>query len=135
MDDPCGAVTSVWVATLVSVILVVVRPGFPLRAMEPSWPKRAMQFTDLGSGDLNMQRYAELLIHVGYPKRYMSVMGTKDAPLVVVGTPEEEALLNLHMNIIQENAELLTEEGRLLQEIQSDDHDIDGKREIGHISL
>lgn len=39
---------------------------------------------------------------------------------------EEEALLNLHMNIIQENAELLTEEGRLLQKIQSDDNDIDG---------
>lgn len=38
---------------------------------------------------------------------------------------EEEALLNLHMNIIQENAELLTEEGRLLQQIQTDDGDID----------
>lgn len=38
---------------------------------------------------------------------------------------EEEALLNLHMNVIQENAELLTEEGRLLQRIQSDDGDID----------
>ena len=38
---------------------------------------------------------------------------------------EEEALLNLHMNTIQENAELLTEEGRLLQQIQSDDNDID----------
>lgn len=31
----------------------------------------------------------------------------------------------MHMNIIQENAELLTEEGRLLQAIQSDEHDID----------
>ena len=41
---------------------------------------------------------------------------------------EEEALLNLHMNSIQENAELLTEEGRLLQAIQGDDvvdYDID----------
>jgi kinesin family member 2/24 len=38
---------------------------------------------------------------------------------------EEEELLNLHMNIIQENAELLTEEGRLLQQIQGDDNDID----------
>ena len=38
---------------------------------------------------------------------------------------EEEALLNLHMNIIQENAELLTEEGRLLQAIQGEDNDID----------
>jgi kinesin family protein 2/24 len=33
--------------------------------------------------------------------------------------------LNLHMNVIQENAELLTEEGRLLQQMQGDDHDID----------
>lgn len=38
---------------------------------------------------------------------------------------EEEELLNLHMNIIQENAELLTEEGRLLQQIQGEDYDID----------
>ena len=41
---------------------------------------------------------------------------------------EEEALLNLHMGVIQENAELLTEEGRLLQNIQGDDiidYDID----------
>ena len=42
---------------------------------------------------------------------------------------EEEALLNLHMNIIQENAELLTEEGRLLQQIQKDDQDIDAYSE------
>ena len=41
---------------------------------------------------------------------------------------DEEALLNSHMNVIQENAELLTEEGRLLQQIQGDDvvdYDID----------
>jgi len=41
---------------------------------------------------------------------------------------EEEALLNLHMSIIQENAELLTEEGKLLQGVQGDgiiDYDID----------
>jgi len=41
---------------------------------------------------------------------------------------EEENLLNLHMSIIQENAELLTEEGQLLQEVQADeveDYDID----------
>jgi sugar phosphate isomerase/epimerase len=61
----------------------VVRGGFPLRAMQPDWGKRAMQFTDLASGDLNMHRYVELLIHVGYPQRYMSTMGTKSAPLVV----------------------------------------------------
>lgn len=41
---------------------------------------------------------------------------------------EEEDLLNLHMSIIQENAELLTEEGRLLQSVQGNDiadHDVD----------
>jgi hypothetical protein len=41
---------------------------------------------------------------------------------------EEESLLNLHMSVIQENAELLTEEGKLLQSVQSEaviDHDID----------
>ena len=41
---------------------------------------------------------------------------------------EEEALLNMHMSVIQENAELLTEEGRLLSLIQSTeiaDYDID----------
>ena len=41
---------------------------------------------------------------------------------------EEEALLNRHMGVIQENAELLTEEGRLLQQIQGadvQDYDID----------
>ncbi len=41
---------------------------------------------------------------------------------------EEENLLNLHMSVIQENAELLTEEGKLLQGVQNDavqDYDID----------
>ncbi|KAJ1435253.1 hypothetical protein B484DRAFT_393631 [Ochromonadaceae sp. CCMP2298] len=38
---------------------------------------------------------------------------------------EEEDLLNLHMTVIQENAELLTEEGRLLQQIQGENNDID----------
>jgi len=36
---------------------------------------------------------------------------------------EEENLLNLHMSVIQANAELLTEEGRLLQAVQGDDVD------------
>ena len=61
----------------------VIRPGFPLRAMQPNWPRRAMQFTDLGSGDLNLVRYAELLLHVGYQDRYCKLMGTETAPLVV----------------------------------------------------
>jgi len=61
----------------------VIRSGFPLRMMEANWQKRAMQFTDLPSGQLNMTRYAELLVLCGYPQRYMKVMGTKTAPLVV----------------------------------------------------
>ena len=61
----------------------VVRAGFPLRHMDSNWQKRGMQFTDLASGDLNMVRYAELLTHVGFPQRYMSIMGRKTAPLVV----------------------------------------------------
>jgi len=39
---------------------------------------------------------------------------------------DEENLLNLHMSIIQENAELLTAEGKLLQKVQGeDDYNID----------
>jgi sugar phosphate isomerase/epimerase len=60
-----------------------IRQGLPLRMMEPGWQKRAMQFVDIPSGDLNMVRYAELLVHTGYPQRYCQVMGTKTAPLVV----------------------------------------------------
>jgi sugar phosphate isomerase/epimerase len=61
----------------------VIRPRIPLRTMESGWPRRAMQFTDLGSGDLNMQRYAELLLHVGYRDRYCKLHKTASAPLVV----------------------------------------------------
>lgn len=60
-----------------------IRPNIPLRFMEGNWAKRAMQFTDLPSGDLNMQRYSELLIHVGYPQRYCQLTGAKTAPLIV----------------------------------------------------
>jgi len=61
----------------------VIRPGLPLRRMAPQWQDRAMQFTDLPTGDLNMARYAEMLVNIGYPKRYCDVMGTKSAPLIV----------------------------------------------------
>jgi sugar phosphate isomerase/epimerase len=61
----------------------VIRQGLPLRMMEGGWQKRAMQFVDIPSGDLNMARYVELLIHTGYPQRYCQVMGTKTAPLIV----------------------------------------------------
>ncbi len=61
----------------------VIRQGVPLRFMAGNWPDRAMQFVDIGSGDLNMSRYVEMLINVGYPQRYCQIMGTKTAPLVV----------------------------------------------------
>jgi sugar phosphate isomerase/epimerase len=61
----------------------VIRPGFPLRCMKGDWPDRAMQFVDIPSGDLNMVRYAEMLINVGYPRRYCEIMGTATAPLIV----------------------------------------------------
>jgi len=61
----------------------VIRRGLPVRKMEPDWPGRAMQFTDLGTGDLNLMRYAELLVNIGYPQRYCQLMNTKTAPLVV----------------------------------------------------
>ena len=60
-----------------------IRDGFPLRTMSPDWKDRAMQFTDLPSGDLNMSRYVELLLMVGYPTRYCALQGTATAPLVV----------------------------------------------------
>lgn len=61
----------------------VIRPGFALRTMEPNWQKRAMQFTDLPSGELNMSRYVEALVLAGYPQRYREIMKRKTAPLVV----------------------------------------------------
>jgi sugar phosphate isomerase/epimerase len=61
----------------------VIRPGLPLRMMNPNWQKRAMQFTDLASGDLNMSRYVECLVLAGYPQRYREIMKRDSAPLVV----------------------------------------------------
>ncbi|HYR57957.1 MAG TPA: sugar phosphate isomerase/epimerase, partial [Chthoniobacteraceae bacterium] len=61
----------------------VIRAGLPVRTMEPNWPARAMQFTDLPSGDLNLSRYVELLLMTGYPSRYCALHGTKTAPLIV----------------------------------------------------
>ena len=60
----------------------VVRPNVPLRRMDGNWRNRAMQFTDLGSGDLNMVRYVEMLINIGYPARYMKITGAETAPLI-----------------------------------------------------
>jgi sugar phosphate isomerase/epimerase len=61
----------------------VIRGGVALRKMEPECPGRAMQFTDLPTGELNLMRYAEMLIDVGYPQRYCKLTGKKTAPLVV----------------------------------------------------
>lgn len=61
----------------------VIRPNVPLRFMDPNWQNRAMQFVDIPTGDLNMTRYVELLVHVGYPQRYCEIMGAKTAPLIV----------------------------------------------------
>lgn len=57
--------------------------GRPLRSMIADWQKRGMQFTDLPSGDLNLVRFVEMLVQIGYPQRYCQLMGTKTAPLVV----------------------------------------------------
>lgn len=62
---------------------LAIRPGMPLRNMEPAWQKRGMQFVDLPSGDLNLTRYAEMLVHAGYPQRYCETMKRKTAPLIV----------------------------------------------------
>jgi sugar phosphate isomerase/epimerase len=61
---------------------IVIRPEQPLRKVETDWQKRGMQFVDIPTGDLNMTRYIECLIHTGYPQRYCEVMKTKTAPLI-----------------------------------------------------
>jgi sugar phosphate isomerase/epimerase len=61
----------------------VIRKNIPLRFMDGDWPNRAMQFVDIGSGDLNMSRYVEMLINIGYPQRYCQINKTKTAPLIV----------------------------------------------------
>jgi hypothetical protein len=38
---------------------------------------------------------------------------------------EQDRLMNLHMNMIQESANLLTVENKLLLDVQSDDYDVD----------
>lgn len=51
-----------------------------------------MQFVDLPSGDMNLVRFTELLIDIGYPQRYCEIMGTNTAPLV---TEAESAVRDL----------------------------------------
>lgn len=63
------------------------RPGMPLRCMNPNWPTRPMQFTDLKQGDINLLRYVEQMMRIGYAGRYCEAMRldakTATAPLVV----------------------------------------------------
>lgn len=60
-----------------------IKDGMPLRCMVPGWPKRPMQFTELHTGDINLLRYVELMIEIGYPQRYCKIQKTETAPLVV----------------------------------------------------
>lgn len=60
----------------------VVLKDRPLRKMQGDWKTRAMQFTDLSTGDMNMTRFVELLMEIGYPQRFCKIMGTDTAPLV-----------------------------------------------------
>ena len=60
-----------------------VHPGFPLRSMASDWKARAMQFCDLSVGDINMVRFVELMLKVGYHQKYLSKMGSGTAPLIV----------------------------------------------------
>ena len=51
-----------------------IRLGLPLRTMEARWAKRAMQFTDLRTGDLNMKRFVEFMMQIGWPQRFLIKM-------------------------------------------------------------
>ncbi len=61
----------------------LVRPGHPLRCMEPDWQKRPMQFTCLGQGQIDLVEYVQQLQVAGYHDRYRQLMSTDTAPLVV----------------------------------------------------
>ena len=59
------------------------RPGMPLHSMVSDWTKRPMQFTALDRGDIDLVRYTEQMINVGYPQAYLGKMGKDTAPLIV----------------------------------------------------
>lgn len=61
---------------------MVVIPGRSVTSMEPNWGGRGMQFTRLGTGDLDLHRYAKLMLEIGYPQRYCALQDTETAPLV-----------------------------------------------------
>jgi sugar phosphate isomerase/epimerase len=76
----------------------VVLPGLPLRSMNPNWQNRAMQFTDLPTGDINLTRFVELMYKVGYAQRYCDAMNRESAPLV---TEAESAFRDLNATAAQ----------------------------------
>ena len=64
-------------------------PGRSMLSMEDDWKKRGMQFTKLGEGELNLHRYVQLMIDVGYPQRFRELQGLeKDATVPLVGEAE-----------------------------------------------
>ena len=78
-----------------------VLPHVPLRAMEDAWTNRPMQFTRLGYGDLDLIRYSELMIRIGYVKRYCELHRTKTAPLVVEAEAAHELLDDVSADGVQ----------------------------------
>lgn len=60
-----------------------VRPSYPRRCMAADWTDRPVQFTALDQGDIDLVRYVEELLRIGYDQRYCGLMGTETAPLVV----------------------------------------------------
>ena len=78
-----------------------VKKSMPLRCMEPDWKKRPMQFTQLNNGDINLLRYTELMIEIGYPQRYCKLQATDTAPLVVEAEGAFEELDNISADGIE----------------------------------
>lgn len=60
----------------------VIQAGLPLVSMQSSWKKRAMQFTRLGEGQIDLLRYTQLMDDVGYVSRYCKAHNTTTAPAV-----------------------------------------------------
>jgi hypothetical protein len=78
--DGVSAHCPIWVQT---IAWTASPTSQPLRIIEPGWQKRGMQFWNIPDSELNMTRYAELLIHTGYPQPYWQVIRARTAPLVV----------------------------------------------------
>ena len=59
--------------------------GRSLLSMQDDWKLRGMQFTKLGEGELNLHRYVQLMVDIGYPQRYRELQAldaTATVPLV-----------------------------------------------------